>query len=235
MRNEQKLAAVIFDFDGVIVNTEPLHFAAFREILQTKGLAFGWDEYVSFYLGFDDRDAFREAFRRGGRALGGADLSKLMRAKAQAFQRLVEEKGVEPFPGVLPLIKSLSRKVPLALCSGALQSDIAPILRTLKIEKAFDVIVTAEDVSASKPDPESYVLALERLGKAFPAKKIDADRSVAIEDTPAGIEAAGGAGLRVLALSNSYAPEKLAGAARIVPSLKNIRKGDLARLAAQVA
>jgi HAD superfamily hydrolase (TIGR01509 family) len=230
MKNEQKLAAVIFDFDGVIVNTEPLHFVAFREILQTKGLAFSWEEYVSFYLGFDDRAAFREAFKRGGRALPGADLSKLILAKAEAFQRLAEEKGAQPFPGVLPLIKSLTRKVPLALCSGAVKSDIDPILRKLKLNRAFDVIVTAEDVSASKPDPASYVLALKRLAKAFPAKKISADHCVAIEDTPAGIKAASGAGLRVLALSNSYAPEKLDAAEKVVPSLKNIKKIDLVRL-----
>lgn len=230
MKNEQKLAAVIFDFDGVIVNTEPLHFVAFREILQTKGLAFSWEEYVSFYLGFDDRAAFREAFKRGGRALTGADLSKLILAKAKAFQRLAEEKGAQPFPGVLPLIKSLTRKVPLALCSGAVKSDIDPILRKLELTRAFDVIVTAEDVSASKPDPASYILALKRLAKTFPAEKIAADHCVAIEDTPVGIEAASGAGLRVLALSNSYASEKLDAAEKIVPSLKNIKKIDLVRL-----
>lgn len=230
MKNESNLAAVIFDFDGVIVNTEPLHFVAFRDILQTKGLAFSWEEYVSFYLGFDDRDAFREAFKRGGRALSGTELSKLALAKAAAFQRLAEEKGAQPFPGVLPLIKSLTRNVPLALCSGAVRSDIDPILRKLKLNRSFDVIVTAEDVSASKPDPASYILALERLAKAFPAKKMAADHCVAIEDTPAGIAAASGAGLRVLALSNSYAPEKLDAAEEVVPSLKNIKKSDLARL-----
>jgi beta-phosphoglucomutase len=235
MKRESKLAGVIFDFDGVIVNTEPLHFVAFREILQTKGLAFSWEDYVSFYLGFDDRDAFREAFKRGGRVLTAAELSKLTLAKAQVFQKLAEEKGAQPFPGVLPLIKSLTGKVPLALCSGAVKSDIEPILRKLKLSRAFDVIVTAEDVSASKPDPASYVLALKRLAKAFPAKEIPADRCVAIEDTPAGIEAAGGAGLRVLALSNSYAPAKLGAAEKVVPSLKDITKSDLARLVDQGA
>ena len=230
MRNEQKLAAVIFDFDGVIVNTEPLHFAAFREILQTKGLAFGWDEYVSFYLGFDDRDVFREAFKRGGRVLSNSELSELMRAKARLFQELAEQKGADPFPGVLPLIKSLAKKVPLALCSGAVKSDIQPILRRLKLDRAFDAVVTAEDVSASKPDPASYVLALKRLARAFPSGGVVAERGVAIEDTPAGIAAAKGAGLRVLALSNSYAPAKLNEADRVVPSLKKIMKCDLERL-----
>ena len=124
----------------------------------------------------------------------------------------------------------MTKKVPLALCSGALKSDIEPILRKLKFDRVFDVIVTAEDVSASKPDPASYVLALKRLTKAFPEENIVADRCVAIEDTPAGIDAARGAGLRVLALSNSYTPAKLSAAEKIVPSLKGITKNDLARL-----
>ncbi len=230
MKRERKLAAVIFDFDGVIVDTEPLHFAAFRDILQAKALAFTWEEYVSVYLGFDDRDVFREAFKRGGRVLSNSELSELMRAKARLFQELAEQKGADPFPGVLPLIKSLAKKVPLALCSGAVKSDIQPILRRLKLDRAFDAVVTAEDVSASKPDPASYVLALKRLARAFPSGGVVAERGVAIEDTPAGIAAAKGAGLRVLALSNSYAPAKLNEADRVVPSLKKIMKCDLERL-----
>jgi beta-phosphoglucomutase len=235
MKYGSRLAAVVFDFDGVIVNTEPLHFAAFREILEAKGLAFNWEEYVSHYLGFDDRNVFKEAFKRGGRILRGAKLSELIQAKAQVFQRLAEEKGVRPFPGVVSLIKSLAKKVPLALCSGAVKSDIEPILRKLHFDRVFDVIVTAEDVLASKPNPASYVLALKRLAKAFPANKFVADCCVAIEDTPAGINAARGAGLLVLALSNSYAPAKLSAAEKIVPSLKGVTKNDLARLVDQSA
>ena len=235
MKYKSKLAAVVFDFDGVIVNTEPLHFVAFRQILEAKGLAFNWEEYVSDYLGFDDRDVFKKAFKRGGRTLRGADRAKLILAKARAFQRLAEEKDAQPFPGVVPLIKSLAGKIPLALCSGAVKSDIEPILRKLKFDRVFDVIVTAEDVSASKPDPASYVLALQRLKKAFPAEKIVADRCVAIEDSPAGINAARAAGLLVLALSNSYAPAKLSAAEKIVPSLHGITKNDLARLVDQAA
>jgi beta-phosphoglucomutase len=235
MSHEPKLAAVVFDFDGVMVNTEPLHFAAFREILGTKGMAFNWEEYVSCYLGFDDRDVFKKVFKKGGRILIRAELSKLILAKALAFQRLAKEKGAQPFPGVASLIESLAGKVPLALCSGAVKSDIEPILRKFGFDRVFDAIVTAEDVSASKPDPASYVLALKRLTKAFPSEKIVADRCVAIEDTPAGIDAARGAGLLVLALSNSYAPAKLSAAGKIAPSLEGITKNDLARLVEQAA
>jgi beta-phosphoglucomutase len=233
MKHKPKLAAVVFDFDGVIVDTEPLHFMAFREILEAKGLTFKWEEYFTHYIGFDDRDVFKEAFKKGGRTLRGAELSKLILAKGGVFRKLAEEKGAQPFPGVVPLIQSLAKNVPLALCSGAMKSDIEPILLKLKLDRVFDVIVTTEDVSASKPDPASYVLALKRLKKAFPADKIIAGRCVAIEDTPAGIHAAHGAGLLVLALSSSYTSSKLGAAEKIVPSLKGVTEKDLARLVDQ--
>ncbi len=226
------LDAVVFDFDGVIVNSEPLHHEAFGRVLEPLGLSFGWDEYLSHYLGFDDRDAFREAFRLRGRSVGEAELRGLIDAKAQAFEELVKQKGATPFPGVLGLIRRIGEAgVPLALCSGALKRDVDPILRKLEIAGAFAAMVTADDVAVSKPDPASYRLAVERLNGAAPAQAIDAARCVAIEDTPAGIEAARGAGLRVLAISNSYPREALRGAARVVASLEEVSLDDLRRIA----
>lgn len=223
--------AVVFDFDGVIVNTEPLHFEAFRRVLLPLGLAFTWEEYTSYYLGFDDRDAFREAFKKGGRTLDDGYLQQLMKDKAKSFRGLVEERGVEAYPGVIPLIWSLSGKVPIALCSGALEGDIEPILCKLDLDGIFDVMVTADQVEASKPSPISYLLVAERLMAAFPNQDISPGRCVAIEDTPAGIDAAKAAGLAVLAVSNSYGAEKLTAAARVVTSLEGITARDLAALA----
>lgn len=225
--SRSRLAAVVFDFDGVIVNTEPLHYAAFQEILKPMGLGFSWGDYVSHYLGFDDRDAFREAHKAAGRTADEKALPGLIDAKARAFQRLAEEKGARPFPGVVPLIGQLSGHVPLALCSGALRRDVGPILGKLNIAKDFDVMVTAEDVGAGKPDPESYVLAVKKLAAAFPGAGIQAERCVAIEDTPQGVDAALAAGLKVLGLSNSYPADRLRAAGRVVGSLKNVSVRDL--------
>lgn len=215
------LAAVIFDFDGIIVDTEPIHYRSFQEVLVPRGLGYSWEEYLGCYIGFDDRDAFREAFRAGGTTIGDRELKELIEQKARAFQRIIAA-GVEPYPGVVELIRSISGNLPLGLCSGALTSDIDPILRQLGIAGFFDVVVTAEDVAASKPDPASYVLAMERLAARFPDRAVTPETTLAIEDTPAGIASARGAGLRALAVTNSYPEERLAGAFRVVASLAGI-------------
>lgn len=214
------LDAVVFDFDGIIVDTEPLHYKAFQEILVPLGLGYSWQEYLDRYLGFDDRDAFREAFRAGGRELSDQELRAHMEAKAEAFLSIVSA-GVPPYPGVVELIRAISGKLPLALCSGALKSDIEPILAQLSLTGAFDTMVTADQVAASKPDPESYRLALKRLQELFPGR-VNPASSLAIEDTPAGIASATGAGLQVLAVTNSYPEERLAGALRVVESLAGV-------------
>ena len=220
------LSAVVFDFDGIIVDTEPIHYRAFQEILAPMGLGFSWEEYLSRYIGFDDRDAFREAFSLAGRSLPGETLKELMGRKARAFQAVVSG-GVEPYPGAPELIRAVSGALPLALCSGALLCDIAPILATLGLSDAFDAVVTAEEVAASKPDPESYRLALEKLQGAFPGRELPAAEVVAIEDTPAGIASACGAGLKVLGVTNSYPADRLSGASSVVATLAGL---DLERL-----
>lgn len=215
------LKAVIFDFDGVIVDTEPLHYKAFQEMLVPLGLGYSWEEYIETYMGFDDRDAFRHVFQVAGRELPPQELAHLIEAKAAAFQRVVAQ-GVPPYAGVVELIRQISGTLPLALCSGALTCDIDPILAQLDLSGAFDAMVTADQVAASKPDPESYRVALTRLQELFPEKAITAAETVAVEDTPAGIASAGGAGINVLAVSNSYAPERLGGALRVVDSLAGL-------------
>ncbi|HTP63816.1 MAG TPA: HAD family phosphatase [Geobacteraceae bacterium] len=212
------LAAVIFDFDGIIVDTEPIHYRAFQEVLVPLGLGYSWEEYLRSYIGYDDRDALRNVFRAAGRDLEEDGLRALIADKGAAFQRIIAA-GVEPYPGVVELVRAVGGNLPLALCSGALPADIVPILRNLGIADAFDAVVTAADVRASKPDPESYSLAVARLQSTFPADNISPERCLAIEDTPAGIAAAQGAGIRVLAVTNSYPAEELAGADRIVSSL----------------
>lgn len=215
--------AVIFDFDGVIADTEPLHFHAFRKVLEPLAISFTWKVYVDTYLGFDDRDAFRTAYRIHGRPLDDRRLSRLVEAKSRVFQELIRG-GVPAYPGTIPMIGSLHASgIPMAICSGALRSDIDPILSGLGIARCFLHIVTAEDVRKSKPDPECYVIAIRRLSQSRP-QAISAPRNcLAVEDTPAGIEAAKGAGLSVLAVTNSHPAEELSGADIIADSLANVR------------
>lgn len=220
------LEAVIFDFDGVIVDTELLHYQAFQEVLAPEGLGFSWEEYLEVYIGFDDRDAFRECFRRAERALEPAHMQGLIERKANVFRDVVEQKGIVPYPGVVRLADTLRAEVPLALCSGALRSDILPILDEVGLSGHFAVVVTAEDVTRSKPDPEAYAHALAELRRACDPPP-EASGVLAVEDTPAGIEAARGANLAVLAVTNSYPADRLGRASKIVDTLEGLGMADL--------
>jgi beta-phosphoglucomutase len=209
--------AVIFDFDGIIVDSERLHWAAFNNVLAPLGREISWAEYIKTFIGFDDRDTFRHAFP----SLGKNELAGLIEKKAAAFQELLESDGAAALPGSVELIKHLSGNIPLAICSGALRADILPILGGLGIETAFDTIVTADDTHISKPDPAPYKLAMKKLGVTS---------GLAIEDTPAGIASAKGAGLKVLSVTNSYPADALTQADAVVDSLEGLtlkKLGDL--------
>ncbi len=215
--------AVLFDFDGILVDSEPMHHRAFTEVLDPLGMGFPWKEYVEIYMGFDDRDAFREAFRARGIELDEANLAKLVAAKSRAFQDGIRN-GVTVYPGGVSMIEPLHADGrPGALCSGAIRSDIDPILAQLGIARCFDVIVSADDVRRSKPDPKSYALAFGKLSERYATLLTVPGKSVAVEDTSAGIRSAKGAGLRVLAVTNSYGTEELAEADWIVESLESVR------------
>lgn len=215
---KQPVEAVIFDFDGVIVDTEPLHYAAFQRTLEPLGLHFTWEEYIETYIGFDDRDAFKHAFATKGATLERDRLLSLIGEKATFFEEVIKS-GVSAYPGVLDLIFYLKgHDIPLAICSGALRSDIDPILNMLGITDCFDVIVTADDVAASKPDPECYSLAFRKLHAAH-QNCFSKETTIAIEDTPAGITAAKAAGLMVCGVTNSYPAHRLDQATFVTDSL----------------
>lgn len=200
------VSSVIFDFDGVIVDSERLHWAAFNRVLETP---VSWEDYIQTLIGFDDRDAFMHLLP----SLGKSDLDALIQQKAAAFQELLLEGGAAALPGAVELIQHLSGELPIAICSGALREDIVPIIGKLGIADAFDAIVTAEDTHISKPDPAPYRLAMQKLGVS---------NGWAIEDTPSGITSAKGAGLKVLAVTNSYDRSHLSAATAVVDTLEGL-------------
>jgi len=221
------LQAVIFDCDGILVNTEPLHYRAFQEVLRPLGMGFDFDHYMDVYIGFDDRDAFAEAFRQKGETLSDSHLARLMEAKHEVLQAIVA-RGVSSFPGVLELIGELRRhQVPLGVASGALRSEIEAFTAALSIRDAFGVIVAADDVAKSKPHPETYLEAVNRM-RSFPQMgDLSPSRCLAIEDTPAGIASARAAGLYVVAVTNSFPEENLGEAHLVLPSLQELTIGRM--------
>lgn len=224
----KNLDAVIFDFDGVLVDSEPFHQAAINAVLAPLGLELSQEEYEEHYLGFDDRGVFQHRFHVVHRPLEQAELRRLVDGKAVAFANLIAERGIQPFPGAVELLAALkSEKIPLALCTGATHRDVNVILHKVPALDRFDAIVTTDEVATSKPDPTCYRLALEKLWLAHPQYNIRPLHALAIEDSPWGIEAAKGAGLRVAGLESSYTAPRLHKADFTLPSLSGVTPAAL--------
>ncbi len=221
---------VFFDFDGVIADSERLHYRAYQLLLEPMGLGFSWDGYRAEYIGYDDRDALRLVHRRAGLELPPGRMSDLMTRKARMFADLVQREPPPLYPGVLALLESLRGRCRVALCTGALRSDIDPILSSAGLAGRFDTVVTAEDVHASKPDPACYRLARARL-RAIAGEGAGTPGGVAIEDTPAGIQAAKGAGLRALAVTSTHEEAALHAADRVIDSLEELDADTLEAMA----
>lgn len=223
------LQAIVFDFDGVIADSEPLHLRAFQQALADDGLELDRTEYFAKYLGYDDVGVF-EALSRD-RALGWAPshVSDLVALKGQKLQAMMHG-GDVLFPGALAFIKAAAESVPIAIASGALRHEIVEILEGAGISNLFSTIVSSGDTPESKPSPAPYRLAFERLVDT--AGPLDPRRCVAIEDSAWGIESAVGAGLRCVGVTNSYAADQLAGAELIVDGLRDLSLATLDRLCA---
>jgi beta-phosphoglucomutase len=214
--------AVVFDCDGVLVDSEPLHYEAFQEVLRPFGLSHDYDQYLRRYIGFDDRDAFVEVFRDASRPLDTITLVRLLNEKERALQHLTA-KGITTFPGAVRLVRELAaNNVPLAVASGALRHEVKAFLKALGIHECFGIIVAADDVVKSKPDPETYLKAVERLGEGLQMRDITPMCCIAIEDTPTGIQSARDAGLFVIGIAHSYPGDQLRGAHYVVESLTQL-------------
>jgi len=219
--------AIIFDFDGVIADDEPLHLAAFQRALASDGITITRDQYYARYLGFDDRSAIMEAFRDAGATPSAAQLRTVLAAKAEQFLALVRA-GAPIFPGVPAFVRGAAARVPLAIASGALRHEIELILAQAGLADCFAAIVSAEDVREGKPSPEGFLLALERLR----ARRTDLtpERCLVIEDSQPGLEAARRAGMRCLAVTSSYPAAALGGADLVVGTLEDVGWEQLAGL-----
>jgi beta-phosphoglucomutase len=215
------LDALICDFDGVVVDSEPVHLACFREVLASVGIELTTDAYYTDYLGYDDHDCFEAVGRDNDRPFTEDEIADMTTAKTALCQRVFGE-SVQALPGAVELIAAATAAgIPVGVCSGALRDEIELAARTVGVLEHFQILVAARDVQKGKPDPEGYHLARENLSEAV-GRPLAAERCVVIEDSPAGIDAAVGAGMRVLAVTNSYAADALTAAHRIVDSLADV-------------
>ena len=214
------LQAIIFDFDGVIANSEPLHFTAFKLALDEDGIDFTAADYFAHYLGFDDVGVFRALGRDRGLPMAEARVSELVTRKGERLQELLAS-GSVLFPGAAAFIQEAAAVVPVAIASGALRHEIEEVLEGAHLRSLFRTIVASGDTPASKPSPAPYQRAFEQL-RAETGASLDPRRSVAIEDSRWGIESARGAGLRCVGVTNSYPAHALPGAELVVGGLDSL-------------
>jgi beta-phosphoglucomutase-like phosphatase (HAD superfamily) len=209
-----RVAAVIFDFDGVLADTERLHLAAFQDVFRLRGWTLDEETYFDRYLGCDDEGLVAAYARDHALTLADHDRTTLVEAKTRVFSQHLSS-GAVLFPGARACVTSLAQTFRLGIASGALRSEIESILRAGDLLRYFPVIVGADDVEACKPSPVPYLTAAARLG-------IDPRSCVAIEDSAPGLAAAHAAGMRTIALTTTSPRPLLAAADHIIDSLDEL-------------
>ncbi|MFA5293648.1 MAG: HAD family phosphatase [Phycisphaerae bacterium] len=223
------LKAVIFDFDGVISDSEPCHLAATNKVLADFGIQLSKEEYYSEYLGFTDCEMFEAIKERYKTDYNEIPIKQLIERKGMFFEEVIRQTD-HLFDGIPELIKKIkSSGINVGIYSGALSGDIELMLKDSGLGDCFDIIITADDVEKGKPDPEGYLLALEELN-TISKTPITAKECVVIEDSHWGIVAAKKAGMKVAAVTNSYPAEELGNADVIVDSVEQLNISDLQKL-----
>jgi beta-phosphoglucomutase len=231
------IRAVIFDFNGVLVDDEAVHFALFREVLAEEGVEITQRDYHERYLGYDDRGCFEAALVDAGQGVDRQRLDTLVLRKARRYIE-VAERELRFFPAAAETLELIADRWPVAICSGALRSEIEYGLRRLNRLHRIAAIVSAEDAEKCKPDPDGYWRALLALrtycstnqrggydpaasNPSHQARELAPSDCVVLEDSLAGIISAKGAGMRAVGIAHTYPAQELlkAGADAVVGEL----------------
>ncbi len=203
------IRALIFDFNGVLADDDPVHMQALRRVAEEEGLTFSDEEYLDRYLPLNDWDCFRTLYARHSTPLSEAKLDDLIRRKSLCYFQAIAEKSVM-FDKAVEAVRVAAARHPLAIASGARIGEIRHILAKADIEQCFCAIVSAEDVRFGKPHPEPFLRAYEKLQERDRSLKVS--DCVAVEDSIGGIQSAHEAGMRCLAIAHSYGPDRLKSA-----------------------
>jgi beta-phosphoglucomutase len=193
------LKAVFLDFSGVIINDETINQELIAEILLGENLRADDDEYTQYCRGRSDRSCLKDILASRGRILTNEYLNKLLKTKAQGYRQKVEALPEIVFPSTLaPFLTRLkAQNIAISLVTGATRSEVEYILDKIELASYFDLLVTGDDLDASKPDPAPYLFALSQLN-------LNPQECLAIENNPIGIAAAKEARIQVVGISNLY-------------------------------
>jgi HAD superfamily hydrolase (TIGR01509 family) len=198
------LRAIVFDFDGIVVDSERHIMKLIQEMAAREDWALSEEEYFRDYLALDDQGIIDYLWRSHGRPLSVSRRGELLAWKRRAYEEVIHE-GLPPMPGATEFVLNAARCFPLAIASGSLRAEIEHLLQKLGLRERFAVLATADDCAHSKPDPEVYLKALTRLRELplLAKPQLEAGECLAIEDAPHGIVAAQAAGMKCLALAHS--------------------------------
>lgn len=203
------IRALIFDFNGVLADDDPIHMEALRRVAQEEGMSFTDEDYLDRYLPLNDWDCFKLIFDEHSRPLTPTKLDELIHRKSRHYFSAIANKTVL-FAAAAGAVRTATDRCPIAIASGARREEIIHILRQGTLEECFRAIVSAEDVRFGKPHPEPFLLAHEKLKEADASLKVS--DCVAIEDSIGGIQSAHEAGMRCLAVAHSYGSDRLRSA-----------------------
>ncbi|MHC4728208.1 MAG: HAD family hydrolase [Planctomycetota bacterium] len=228
--------AVIFDFDGVITDSEILHFRAFNQVLGQYGIELTKQEYYKTYLGFNDADCYGLLIHQGLLKAEHEQIGNLIEEKKQIYKELAKTEGkmIEGVRDFLTLLEENS--IPMSICSGSLLTEVEMVLEDTGLRHLFEVIVSGEQVRKGKPDPEGFLLTLKRLNNNVTLRPdenqnhILPSECIVIEDSHWGLEAAKAAGMHTIAVTNSYGAEQLSMAEKIVNQLNELSIDSLQQL-----
>ncbi len=200
------LKAILFDFNGVIINDEAIHQQLIDELLLGENLPPSGNQYQQFCLGRSDRTCIRDILKSRGRVVKEEYLDKLIQKKATGYHQIISQRSQLPkCDRIIEFILSLQpRLLSLAIVTGALRKETEYILERMNIHQYFPVIVAGDDIKTSKPSPDGYLLAVEKLNQYNPSLELKPSECLVIEDTPVGIEAGKNAGMAVVGVANTY-------------------------------
>ncbi len=221
------IKALIFDFDGVIADSEPVHLEAFQKTVESLGLRLSASDYYSKYLACDDKTFFRDFLKNNNVRAKNSEIQRLEKKKGEHFEEMIR-KNVRIFPGVTEFLKAAEGRFHSAIGSGALIAEISFILKLKGLSEFFDFAIGADDTQNPKPSPEVYLKCLKRLRECYD-DSIVSDQCVVFEDSPHGVLAAKRAGMKCVGITNSCNAEQLSLADRVVGSFFEILE-DLSEL-----
>jgi HAD superfamily hydrolase (TIGR01509 family) len=218
--------ALIFDFDGVLADTEPLHCAAFQAAVGELGVHLTRAEYYARFLGLPDRACLTAVCAAAGKPADAGAIDALLERKRAAFARIAHDARL--YPGVAAVLRRLHAHFILAIASGAFRDEIEPVLAHDAVRPLFTAVVGAEDVAAGKPAPDPFLHAWRAINRAH-GDSVPAAACVVIEDSPHGVAAARAAGMRCIAVTTHHGADTLAGADAVIAHVTQLRVEDFRR------